>query len=172
MFSQEEVLTAFAEKISKSIIRKTIADLQKMPYTQSGDDTVLENVWDEMCVQQQFELSFFWSAYVETAKRVINNHVSDLEKHEMLALWFQTDEGGEWESEYEGLVEDQHREDDLYGCRREDLWEWVWSERDKMRKDGLPLENDTIVSHLFDTLCIKAAQWSNKRIRKYGDKHW
>ena len=64
MKPEEKIVEELASEIGKRITRKTIRDLQKMgeEFMSSGDSG-LENVWDEICVQVQYDKSMFWDLY-------------------------------------------------------------------------------------------------------------
>jgi len=46
---------------------------------QSGDDTPLKNIWDEVCVQVQGEESAMWDTYSETIQSLILGEVAGLD---------------------------------------------------------------------------------------------
>jgi len=73
---------------------------------QSGDDTPLNNVWDEVCVQVQGQESFFWEdAYLETIRGIVLGFVQDLDTATKQAIWLQTRAGEEWgEEEEDGTI--------------------------------------------------------------------
>jgi hypothetical protein len=55
-FSESAVIRAFAEEICQRLTRKMIDRLQEMKDgLQSGDGSGLENTWDEIRVQVQYE---------------------------------------------------------------------------------------------------------------------
>jgi hypothetical protein len=68
-----------------------------MPAKLSGSDPGLKNVWDEICVQVQFQESAFWDSYVAVMEQVIAHHLKDLKLELRQAIWLQTDEGIHWE---------------------------------------------------------------------------
>jgi hypothetical protein len=95
--SESDVIRAFAEAICKRMTHKSISVLQRMTSRGlSGDDSVLKNLWDEICAQVQHEESFYWEAYDETVRGVIRAEVKELQRHERDALWLQTPEGSDW----------------------------------------------------------------------------
>ncbi len=63
----------------------------------SGDDSVLRNYWDEICVQIQNEESFYWDAYVFTIKQIIDPKVNELSPNARMAIWLQTEKGYQWD---------------------------------------------------------------------------
>jgi hypothetical protein len=91
--SEWEIVSAVAQAAAKRITRKVIAHLQSMDETLSGDDSELKTPWDEICVQVQYEASFFWDAYDETVRGILRGYVAELPKHEREAIWLQTAPG-------------------------------------------------------------------------------
>ena len=67
----------------------------------SGDDSGLTNVWEEVCVQVQFEQSVAWDAYLQVIEGLAEGYVADLKKHELDALWLATPAGEDWSCEDE-----------------------------------------------------------------------
>src|SRR4051794_20690503 len=70
----KEVAAQAAERVS----RRTISALQKRAETTSGDDSGLKTVWDEVCVQVQYERSFYWDAYDETVRGFVAAYIEEL----------------------------------------------------------------------------------------------
>ncbi|MEM5788924.1 MAG: hypothetical protein AAGU11_16550 [Syntrophobacteraceae bacterium] len=63
---------------------------------QSGVDTPLRNVWDEICVQVQSEFSTMWDFYLDTIEGIIAGHVEREIIPTKQAIWIQTEEGEAW----------------------------------------------------------------------------
>lgn len=100
--SQSLIARELGELLSQRLINGCIRDLQKMKSSGlSGEDSDLQNVWDEICVQQQIEESIYWSAYLETINCVIKSRLDDLKLYELDAVWLLTSEGEYWEEENE-----------------------------------------------------------------------
>ena len=94
---EEGIAFALAMKIRSRIVESTIARLTSMTeYLQSGDDSGLENIWEEICVQVQDEESAQYSSYDDTIERCIAEEVSALDAYEQIALWLCTVQGEEW----------------------------------------------------------------------------
>ncbi|MBI2320562.1 MAG: hypothetical protein HYU88_00290 [Chloroflexi bacterium] len=67
MASQSDLIAQLAERASKRIARRTVVALQRMKDgLQSGEDSGLRNLWDEICVQMQGQQSVFWDLYDHT----------------------------------------------------------------------------------------------------------
>lgn len=63
---------------------------------QSGDDTTLKNLWDEICVQAQDQDSVMWDAYSDTIHSLVLEEVAKLDTATKQAIWLQTDAGIDW----------------------------------------------------------------------------
>lgn len=139
--SESAIVKTVAEQAIRRIIRKVIADLQRMEHTLSGDDSELKTTWDEICVQVQDEQSFAWDVYDETVKATVGGYVCDLPVHEREAIWLQTEPGVDW-----GWEEQESR--DVYPVCDDDITGYITSE------------------HVY----AEAGRWSNARIRAYIDR--
>lgn len=64
---------------------------------QSGDDSGLRNVWDEVCVQVQGQESVMWDVYLDTISGIIAGYLSGLDDAVKQAIWLQTNNGMDWE---------------------------------------------------------------------------
>lgn len=142
MKSERDVLSKFADEIAERIAHKVIAALQKVTDKLSGDDSELANAWDEICVQVQYERSFFWEAYDETVRSFVAGFVDELKPNEKAALWFQTEPGGDWLDDEEKTNEHPP----IMDCELVDL---------------------LVHEHIYS----EAANWANDRIRAYLDRH-
>jgi hypothetical protein len=139
--SESRVITAFAKAICKRVTRKAISQLQRMTSgSLSGEDSGLENIWDEICAQVQFQESIYWELYDATVRDVVRISVKELQSHEREAIWLQTAEGDDW----------------LFA--------------DEETREQYPVCEDDIVEHLVhEQIYSSAANWTNKRIREYLD---
>lgn len=141
--SEAAIVRQFAQHTAKRLTSRFIKDFQRMTKgKQTSDDSGLENIWDEICVQVQCEEFFSWDAYVETARAMIGGDVEALSPHEREALWLQTQQGIDWAYQDEG----PHKSD--YPVCIEDVVEYLWT----------------------DYLLPEADRWSNQRIRAYLDR--
>ncbi|MGI5976758.1 MAG: hypothetical protein ACOX68_03580 [Candidatus Limivicinus sp.] len=102
-----EVLQEEAKQLIPSAAKKVIRELRGFKtdsgMMQSGSDSMLENIWDEICVQVQGERSFFWENYSE----LIDDICADVLKKDFTAAeikiiglqsdkiycWFNIEEG-------------------------------------------------------------------------------
>ena len=100
--SESFIIRALAEDVAQRITRRSIAALQKITEgLGSGDDSELKTVWDEVCVQMQFEQSVMWEAYEQTCTVILAGDVEELKPHERDALWLQTQQAQDWDCEDE-----------------------------------------------------------------------
>jgi hypothetical protein len=96
MMSEPRVVAKLAEEVAQRLAKAVKSDLDELEGGLSGDDSGLETVWEELCVQVQGEESFAWDEYENIAFDAIEKHVENLMDHESAAIWYQTDEGTEW----------------------------------------------------------------------------
>lgn len=106
MKSEFSLLYAIAVLQRARITKQTIRSLKTFgrEVMLSGDDSGLKNIWEEICVQFQWEESFHWDAYEDLIQKVI---LGILEKEprpiiELLAYIGLDD----YSEEYENLVLD------------------------------------------------------------------
>ncbi|MFM9966942.1 MAG: ankyrin repeat domain-containing protein [Burkholderiales bacterium] len=86
-----------AERIKNDIVKLCVDDLEAMTDgLQSGDDSGLENIWEEICVQVQGEESVFFSMYENLIDSCVKTQVKNLTPDEKFVLWLTTDEGLDW----------------------------------------------------------------------------
>lgn len=146
MTLEQQILSKFSEEIAERITQKTITHLQQLDNTLSGDDSGLTNVWDEVCVQQQFQHSFYQEAYVELITSTVPGFVEGCKRHEQLAIWLQTDDGCE-----SSTMENKER---LYDHPESSL-------------NDAPQHVDSVVDVFLNDVLAKANDWSNPKIRAY-----
>lgn len=140
--SEFSIVYDLAEHVARHMTERTLAELQDMTETLgNGDDSEMENVWEEICVQVQYDEFPMWNAYVETVKALLLGAVEELPSHEREALWLKSDQGDEWESE------------------------------DEDQREAYPVLNDDIVNYLWNEHVLpEAGRFSNKRTRGYLDR--
>lgn len=130
-----------AEQVCRRITRKTIAALQESKRSLlSGDDSGLATTWDEICVQVQLEESGAWDAYEDTVRQILADQVAKLSGYEREALWLQTSPGEDWQCE------------------------------DESDREAYPVCDDDIVEYVLNEgVFAEAANWTNRRIRRFLD---
>jgi hypothetical protein len=140
-FSESRIVKAVADAAAKRIARRVILGLQRMHQTLSGDDSELVTTWEEICVQVQYERSFFWDAYDETVRALVAGEVEGLQGHERDALWLRTDAG----------------------------WDWAYEPEDERPPE--PVVDDDSVDYVTRAyIYAEAGYWSNRRIRAFIDR--
>jgi hypothetical protein len=140
---RDKIISDLAEAECKNFSRRIIQTLTKMTNgMQSGDDTPLKNIWDEICVQVQDEKSGMWDHYLDTIQSLILGEVVGLDAATKQAIWLQTEEGMDWQFENE----DQEVQEVSGVC-------------------------EDIARYILDNFVLSAAaDWSNKRIEKYLER--
>jgi len=68
------------------VAEEAIDALKDIKETLSGEDTGLLNIWEEICVQVQYEHSFFWDEYDEIARSIVTDIVSKLKPQTQKAV--------------------------------------------------------------------------------------
>jgi hypothetical protein len=139
--SESGIVRKLAAEICQNMTRKVIADLQRMESSLlPGEDSGFKNTWDEICVQVQYNRSFYWDAYDLTVRSYLSFHVENLVDFEREAVWLQTPEGEDWDCE------------------------------DDIERNLYPVSNEDIVAYIANSFVYaNAERWSNSRIRNYID---
>ena len=89
---KDRMLSDFADRLCKKIAKQTIPKLRAMKdCLLSGDDSSLNNIWEEICVQVQCEESIFWDEYLDVIGSIVKTNIAPLEHHEKMAIWWQKD---------------------------------------------------------------------------------
>lgn len=139
---KDKIISKYANKACKKIAVSLIRRLQQMTGEKmSGDGSPLKNIWDEVCIQVQYEYSFYWDYYLLDMENYMSGEIEDLDRETKEAIWKQTRAGMEWEAENED------EEDLVYG------------------------EDDIIEYVLNEFVLSEAMNYTNKRIQKYVDYH-
>ena len=141
---RDNIIAGIAKTECLKISRKIIRTLQRMTDgMQSGDDTPLKNIWEEICVQVQHEESVMWDVYLSTVSQIILPEVEKLDTHIKQAIWLQTYEGMDWEDE----VAD-----------------------DEEGRKIAPFSEEDITQHILHSYILsRAGEWNNKRIEQFLD---
>jgi len=102
MDDRDKIIAWIAERECKRIAGLVVRDLRRMTKgMQSGEDSGLRNLWDEVCVQVQGEESAMWDLYMETIGAMIKRHVDTAGVELTRAIWLQTENGSDWVSDSE-----------------------------------------------------------------------
>lgn len=142
--SPNRIARELGEALSRRLVNACIRDLQRMggEALLSGEFSGLRNVWDEICVQQQWEHSFSWRAYQVTIEADLECRLEELQSYELDALWLLTREGDDWD------------------CELED------------ERETYPVVRDHVQNYLQDEVLTQALNWSNARISRYLERRY
>lgn len=133
-----------AQRALARLERATIRELGKLrgDHLQSGPDSGLRDVWDEICVQVQDEESAVWWAYMATLEQVVVRLLNGTPRRALHAIWIDTPNGEAW-------LEQMESEKSGSGA-------------------GL-YDEDDVVEVVVQGVLARAEEWSNPRIRRYLD---
>jgi hypothetical protein len=102
MSYQSCFLRRLANVECERIARKAIRYLQSLNHIHLlGDDSGLENVWEEICVQEQGQYTWAWPAYEMEIERSVHYDVEHLSALKQELIWIQTPESDEWDGDAE-----------------------------------------------------------------------
>ena len=87
---------------------------------QSGDDSPLKNVWDDVCVQVQYEETMMWDVYLDTIRSFIEFEEKGYDIEIKQAIWLQTEERIDWAFDNE-----QDEEKDIAEYCEDDIIEYI-----------------------------------------------
>lgn len=146
MAYKDKIIEYVAKEACKKILTKVIRILQRMTEgMQSGDDSPLVNIWDEVCVQVQDEEFIVWDLYLDTIKVFIINEVEHLDDEIRQAIWLQTEEGFNWQFDNEQDAKIERAEYCI----------------------------DDIVEYILNAYILQSAvNWTNKRIEKFIESRY
>jgi len=138
MTPENRIVSELAEAVCKRIARQTRMALTKIAGSGlSGDDSPLDNIWDEICAQCQHENSIFWSHYEDMIRSFVTKFVQKLPRIEVEAVYVQTDDACD--------LTDKEAEQKHIPINESSVVDFI------------------IQQHVYPL----AGDWSNKRIRKY-----
>ena len=146
----KEIILVQSEILISKIVKQVIRQLMKLKQEciLSGDVSILENVWDEYCVQIQDQESVHFSAYIDAIVINIKSYIENLKDVEKAIIWLSTERGAEW---IENLPEiDISKEKYTLA-----------------RIDQIPVFDGDLISAVLNELDGIAINYSNKRIREY-----
>ncbi len=147
---QKDLIREYAVAAATTVAEQAISALTKCTDTLSGDDSGLENAWEEICVQVQGEESFFWDTYRQTMHEMVLSELEKLPGRDLVALWLQTDEGWDWHWDLEN-------EDTSGGYRPSD-------------NPTPPYDLEDIANFIVQERLLSIAQdYSNRNISAYLD---
>ena len=111
---RKKIIAGIAKVECKKISSRVVEIFEGMTEgMQSGDDSPLKSLWDEICVQVQGEESVFWSVYLDMLRVQIQYEVENLDTEIQHAIWLQTDKGIDSEIDHVGDEMERFCEDDI-----------------------------------------------------------
>lgn len=149
---QKNLIRQYAQAAAERIRDEAINQLTDLRIPLSGDDSGIENAWEEICVQvQSGEESFFWDAYVDAMRDAILSTLTRTPEQDSVALWLQTDEGWDWH------------------------WDLAWdeenlprSERATLQPVPIPISTEEIARYIEREFLLPAAErFTNLNIECY-----
>lgn len=141
MTVDERLQFYWAQKVRDDLVMKTMSHLMQQKDLTSGDDTCLENNWEEYCIQVQDEESIAWDAYQDHIEMLMSGYFEELPLLEQLTLWLCCDDGMKW-------YYDQNREADF-------------------KIDDAPIVFEECHRELLSALNEVATEYSNDNIERY-----
>ena len=169
---KDNIIAAIVETACQQVAAQTIKFLRgEKKGLQSGDDSGLINLWDEICVQVQGESSVMWEMYEDLAMGIIEAEACKLANHVLEAIWLQTDPGMEWDGKQESIEEDniiKRSDRDFYFIDIVPL-------KPPPAPDKIPASIDYNLEDIADYIWQNyvesaAADFTNKRIQEYLDR--
>lgn len=149
---QKDLIRQYARAAAERVRDDAINQLIALNTTLSGDDSGLENAWEEICVQvQSGEDSFFWEGYVDAMRDAIQSALEKIPERDNVAIWLQTEEGWDWHWDLE------RDEEDLSPGKRSTL-----------EPEPFPISNEAIARYVEREFLLPAAEeYSNLNIECY-----
>jgi hypothetical protein len=136
--SATAIIRSVAEEACTRCTQKTIADLQaRKDWLLFGEDSGLQNDWDEVCVHFQHEPAYAWSSYEDVVTLICRRQIEDLKEYEREALWLHTSRGEEW------------------------------SRDNSKTRSAYPVCVSELTYHVLRGVFSQAQRWSNRQIRAY-----
>lgn len=130
------------DAVLKRATRRVIGVLQRLPAeTMRGGKTGLSTLWEEICVQVQYQESAFWDTYLDMLEPQSLEYLTNLPDDDLEALWLMTSAGEDWL--------------DGEGLRRNG-------------GDGeafIPVLAEECVQLVKEAVLDRAANWTNARVR-------
>jgi hypothetical protein len=138
-----------ARRVARRVVRRLIA-LQG-DWLPSGPDSGLANVWEEICVQVQFEQSALWGLYDDMVWDLAYAEVRALPPSVLRVLWLETNPGTDWSGDW---LEEHPEWEGL------EVPDWV----------RVPYVLSDVADYVAGIVYNLASDWSNRRIRNYLER--
>ncbi|WP_198596018.1 hypothetical protein, partial [Vibrio breoganii] len=79
------------DNVQTLVTSKVIQKLKSEHFYISGDDTALENTWEEFCAQVQREHSLYWETYLQHVQMYVTSSFHALDRRQKVTLNEETD---------------------------------------------------------------------------------
>lgn len=112
-YFKDDIIYKIADKACNKITKRVIRYLQSIKDVNLSSSEVLENAWDEICVQVQDEYSVYWDAYLFEIEKSVVSELKCVDGEIKLAIWLNTDEGISWNEDAEENDEIPYFDDDI-----------------------------------------------------------
>lgn len=144
----------FAEELRKKIVRKAIRELQKEKKSLlSGDDSGLLNVWDEICVQVQYEYSFYWDIYEDYMAQTVTSLAEKLSWYEIVAI--AVNSKSIWDDAINSI------------SNLNESFTYAMSPNKFQKEFPVSFFIDIVVAQVTEDLLCEAGHYNNSRIEKF-----
>lgn len=144
MSIENRLLHQFAIRAVEKPARRVIRALQLQTNgLLSGDDSGLENTWDEICAQVQSSQSYWWEAYLEVIDGWALSEADRVPRLEQDAIWLLHPHGEDWSCTQEAETAPQ-----------------------------VPVCIEDVGQVIRDRVLEIAGGWSNPAIRRYVESTW
>lgn len=135
---ERRVVRALAAATTERLVRQVRLSLTRMrDALLSGEDSGLQNTWEEYVVQVQGQHSIYFDTYVLVLQEIVEGMCKRCMKHELEAIWLQTDAG----------------------------FDWLWEE-DRV-DDVPPVLMEDVERYITDRVTQVAMDWTNRRIENH-----
>jgi len=171
---KDKIITTVAEKACQQVAAKVIKTLRdEKKGLQSGDDSGLINIWDEICVQMQREQSEMWDLYQDMITGFVEAELCKLDSSVIESIWLQTVNGEVWDEENQSNEEANiigHNDDnEFYFIDIAPREKFV----DNVIPDSVEYSTEDVTNYIVDDYILKkASDFTNKRIQKYLDSDY
>lgn len=170
---KDKIISSFAKDNCEKVTEKVIKKLQeKTEDMQSEDYSPLKNYWEAICIQIQDQLWTNWETFLDIASNFIEKEVDRLNVEIKESIWFQTDEGKDWDEDNKDKEEEniigKNNYSEFYFIQIEPKIEFV----EKKIPDSVEYNVEDITEYILrDYILKKASDWTNKRVEKYKQIH-
>ena len=150
-----DLLASYTAKLIANLTGPVIRHLQSIKrdsgMMQSPESSGLINLWDEICVQVQWEYSPYWDSYEDYIEAIIDESVRTLPKEEKLMIWLSSESFSDWADSYD--------EDD--NC--DDAFSEFFPEG---------YDSDAIIKTIYEEVISRADVYQNRRITTFIDQDY